>query len=218
MRSRASYLGIVNVGDYLHHTRPVPQTTRRSRSEMDAKAVRARVELEQNLDSWSVRGGEAWWDRWYPYLRPLALRPVIPNQSFYSGELRDIRRDQGHFVAYGLASDQQAVSTYRPPRRFELRAQFSSHPGIGSLKRQRVKGAGKEHFTSLGVLLLASTLEHSVPELKRYDRRHKKLGAFTGRPRNAFLHEVGRRRHQGNTAVCVEEIIHSNILRVGVAR
>jgi hypothetical protein len=32
---------------------------------MDAEAVRARGELEQNLDSWDARALAAWWDRWY---------------------------------------------------------------------------------------------------------------------------------------------------------
>jgi len=33
--------------------------------EMDAEAVRARGELEQNLDSWNARAVAAWWERWY---------------------------------------------------------------------------------------------------------------------------------------------------------
>lgn len=33
--------------------------------EMDAEAVRARGELEQNLDAWSARDVAAWWNRWY---------------------------------------------------------------------------------------------------------------------------------------------------------
>ena len=33
--------------------------------EMDAEAVRARVELEQNIDSWNARDVAAWWNRWY---------------------------------------------------------------------------------------------------------------------------------------------------------
>jgi hypothetical protein len=33
--------------------------------EMDAEAVRARGELEQNIDSWNARAVAAWWGRWY---------------------------------------------------------------------------------------------------------------------------------------------------------
>jgi len=33
--------------------------------QMDAEAVHARGELEQNLDSWDARAVAAWWSRWY---------------------------------------------------------------------------------------------------------------------------------------------------------
>jgi hypothetical protein len=33
--------------------------------EMDAEALRARKELEQNLDLWSARAVAQWWTRWY---------------------------------------------------------------------------------------------------------------------------------------------------------
>jgi hypothetical protein len=33
--------------------------------EMDAEVVRARGELEQNIDSWNARAVAAWWEHWY---------------------------------------------------------------------------------------------------------------------------------------------------------
>jgi hypothetical protein len=33
--------------------------------EMDADAIRARTELEQNLDTWRARDLAIWWNRWY---------------------------------------------------------------------------------------------------------------------------------------------------------
>jgi hypothetical protein len=33
--------------------------------EMDAEAVRARSELDQNIDSWNARAVAEWWNRWY---------------------------------------------------------------------------------------------------------------------------------------------------------
>jgi hypothetical protein len=33
--------------------------------EMDAEAIRARTELEQNLDTWRARDLAIWWNRWY---------------------------------------------------------------------------------------------------------------------------------------------------------
>ena len=38
---------------------------RDQKAEMDAEAVRARRELEPNLERWSARELAEWWSRWY---------------------------------------------------------------------------------------------------------------------------------------------------------
>ena len=140
-------------------------------------------------------------------MRP-RFRPILPSETFYPRELRDVSGHERQFMVYGLPGDQDVVGADRFAGGFESRAYFACGLGVVFFKRKNYDRASQKCFEAFAVELISRAFGDAVAELENgngRDQNQRVAGRHLLEPRPD---RHGAPVNDGDAGIGIEEVVH----------